>query len=175
MDSRSRSGRGPDIGEAWRRRALLPAIACLFAVLPVGLCCFSADAQLLQAPVGHRQPTAADVANEKETAVSPEDPAVERALSNVCRGCLPVVPVGSVPRYDVALICGRSLAARLEDKCRHDELQARDKLAAQWTQFTTAARSNCIQAAEIGGPPSYVQLSICLEATQTVPNLSEGR
>lgn len=40
------------------------------------------------APVGHRQPTAADVGNEKNAAdLSPEDKALDRKIKSICRGC----------------------------------------------------------------------------------------
>jgi hypothetical protein len=71
---------------------------------------FRADAQVLPAPTGHRQPTDRDVAkidpSQKNPTVSPEDRALDRALKNVCRGCSPTVAVGKVPRYDVAVTCG---------------------------------------------------------------------
>jgi hypothetical protein len=36
-------------------------------------------------------------------------------------------------------------------------------------------RSNCIQTAQIGGRPSYVELLICLKATQIAPTLPDAR
>jgi hypothetical protein len=127
-----------------------------------------------QAPTGHRQPTAADVpkdSSQKDVTAPPANAAMERALNNVCRGCSPMVPVGSVPRYDVALTCGR------QDRtaCVRDEEAARDQLNKQWAQFTPAGRSNCIQTAQIGGRPSYVELIICLKATQIAPTLPDAR
>jgi len=61
-----------------------------------------AAAQGLPASLGHRQPTAADAAGEpteKKTPVSPQEAAMERAVNNFCRGCSPIIPVASVPRY----------------------------------------------------------------------------
>jgi len=40
------------------------------------------------APVGHRQPTAADVGGEKNPAdLSPEEKALDRKIKSICRGC----------------------------------------------------------------------------------------
>jgi hypothetical protein len=42
------------------------------------------------APVGHRQPRASDVPSEDSNyieRVSPEDAALDRKISNICRGC----------------------------------------------------------------------------------------
>ena len=40
------------------------------------------------APVGHRQPTAADVGSEKSaTDLSAEDKALDRKIKGICRGC----------------------------------------------------------------------------------------
>ena len=40
------------------------------------------------APVGHRQPTAADVGSEKNPLdVSAEDKALDRKIKGICRGC----------------------------------------------------------------------------------------
>jgi hypothetical protein len=39
------------------------------------------------APVGHRQPRAADVPASATAHIDPEDAIVERAIKGVCRGC----------------------------------------------------------------------------------------
>lgn len=40
------------------------------------------------APIGHRQPTVADVGGEKSAAdLSPEDKALDRKIKSICRGC----------------------------------------------------------------------------------------
>jgi hypothetical protein len=157
---------------------LLAVAACCVAVPLIAAGWFSVEAQVPSAPAGHRQPSAADVAKEtpeKKTAASPANGAMERALSNVCRGCSQAVPVGNVPHYNVALACGAPPPAGQEDNCRRDEAEARDKVTAQWAQFPTVARSNCIQTAAIGGRPSYVQLFICLKARQIAPTLPDAQ
>jgi hypothetical protein len=146
-------------------------------LLPVLSGGFGAHAQVAPAPPGHRQPKAADLPKEpsaKDTPRNPEDIVLERALNNICRGCSPIIPVRSVPRYSVAQTCPASLGEGT-DRCRQDEETARQRLADKWTTFTDKARSDCVQTNEIGGRPSYVQLSICLAATQIAPTLPEGR
>jgi len=128
---------------------------------------FRADAQIAPAPIGHRQPTPGDVAksdpSQTNPTVSPEDRALDRALNNICRGCSQTVAVGKVPRYDVAVTCSEPVRdGQGKNTCRKDEEEARNQLNKQWTEFTTAARSNCIQTTAIGGRPSYVELSACL-------------
>jgi hypothetical protein len=126
-----------------------------------------------QAPTGHRQPKSVDLpkdSSQKDTR-SPEDIVLERALKNVCRGCSPIIPVASVPRYDLAQTCPPP-PGQGDDSCRKDEETARNTLNQQWTQFTAKGRSDCVQTAEIGGRPSYVQLLICLRATQLAPSAS---
>jgi hypothetical protein len=137
-----------------------------------------ADAQGPQAPTGHRQPTAADIAKidplKKNDAATKADKAMDRALNNICRGCSPQVAVGNVPRYDVAVTC-REAAPYGRDTCPREEQEARNLLNQQWSQFTTAGRSNCIQTAAIGGRPSYVELFICLKATYIAPTTPDAR
>jgi hypothetical protein len=144
------------------------AVAAYSVVPLVDLCgWFRADAQGLSAPVGHRQPTPADVGNtdpsQKNPTVSAADRALDRALNNVCRGCTPPAAVARLPRYDLNVICGK-LARDGTDKdtCRKDEEEARKQLNQQWAQFSKAGRSNCIRNTAIGDRPGYVELSACL-------------
>jgi hypothetical protein len=156
--------------------------AAAYSVLPLVDPCgwFRADAQVLPAPTGHRQPTQADVAridpSQTNPTISPADKALDRALNNVCRGCSSPAPVGKVPRYDVAVTCGKP-ARDGQDKntCRKDEEEARKQLNSQWTQFTKEGRSNCIQTTAIGGRPSYVELSACLGIMSSAPTLRDAR
>jgi hypothetical protein len=141
---------------------------------------FRADAQVLPAPTGHRQPTAADVAkidpSQKNPTISPADRALERALNNVCRGCSTTVAVGKVPNYDVAVTCAEPVRyGQDKDTCRKDEEEARKQLNKQWSQFTKAGRSSCIQTTAIGGRPSYVELSGCLGFMNAAPTLPDAR
>ena len=154
------------------RTVMAAATACVFA-----LACSEWFAAHAQAPTGHQQPKAGDVPQDsprKATPRSPEDIALERALNNICRGCSPIIPVRDVPRYDVARSCPDG-SGQGGERCRTEEETARTKLKEQWTDFTEKARSDCVQTAEIGGRPSYIQLMICLKAAQIAPTLRDGR
>ena len=143
-------------------------------LLPASFGGFGAQAQVSEAPLGHRQPRAADLPRDpsQQSTRTPEDIALERALANICRGCSPIIKVRDVPRYNVAVTCP---AGDGSDTCRKDEERARQTLKDQWGTFTDKARSDCVQTNEIGGRPSYVQLGICLKTTQVAPTLPEGR
>jgi hypothetical protein len=124
------------------------AVAAYIILVPLVDPCgwFRADAQVLPAPTGHRQPTPADVAkidpSQKNPTVSPADRALDRALNNICRGCSPTVAVGKVSRYDVAVTCDEPARdGQHKDACRKDEEEACNQLNKQWTQFTKAGRS----------------------------------
>jgi hypothetical protein len=52
----------------------------------------NADKSTIQAPVGHRQPRAGDVPNEKNLsdpndALSKENAALDKKIKSICRGC----------------------------------------------------------------------------------------
>ncbi len=157
------------------------AVAAYSVVVPLVDPCgwFQADAQIAPAPTGHRQPTAADVPNDPSQTnptASPVDRALDRALNNICRGCSPTVAVGKVPRYDVAVSCSEPVRnGQDKNTCRKDEEEARNQLNKQWTEFTKAARSNCIQTTAIGGRPSYVELSACLRISNAATTLPDAR
>ena len=154
---------------------LMMAAGCAAVLLlPAAFGWSGARAQVSTAPLGHRQPRGGDIPNDssQQTKRSPEDIALERALNNICKGCSPIIPVRDVPRYDIARTCP---AGDGTDVCRRDEEKAQQTLKEQWPAFTAKARSDCVQTNEIGGRPSYVQLSICLKTTQVAPTLPEGR
>jgi collagen triple helix repeat protein len=123
------------------------------------------------------QPTADDVPKQpsrQNSTPPPADAAMERALNNICRGCSPIIPVRNIPRYDINRTCPAT-SGQSNEMCRQDEARARGKLKEQWTQFTEKSRSDCVQSNDIGGRPSYVQLSICLQVAQIAPTLPDGR
>src|SRR5262245_13691993 len=157
------------------------AVAAYSVVVPLVDPCgwFHANAQGQPAPVGHRQPTPADVAStdpsQKNPTVSAADRALDRALNNVCRGCSSPAAVAKLPRYDLSVTCGKPARDGPDkDTCRKDEEEARKQLNKQWTQFSKAGRSNCIQTTAIGGRPGYVELSACLNLERR-PTLPDAR
>src|ERR1700731_217859 len=82
-------------------------------------------------PTGRQQPATDNVREQraqKNAATSPTDAAMERALNNICRGCIPVVPVGDVPRYDVARSCGaKAGSGATSEACVREESAARNQ------------------------------------------------
>ena len=90
---------------------------------------------------------------------------------------LPVpASAAEVPRLDVGPTCrplDRNGATMIDtERCLKTENQARDQLARQWTEFRSADRTECTQAATMGGMASYVQLLTCLEMKRDVAKLS---
>lgn len=74
----------------------------------------------------------------------------------------------SPPRFDIAASCrgvGKSGIdiGRPAGACQGDEERARAALTARWGQFKPDARTSCVEAASLGGPPSYVEVLTCLE------------
>lgn len=100
-------------------------------------------------------------------------------------GLLPVILVTSqltlvadrVPDFNVVPSCRAAttvsaMANRTEDSCKQDEQAAKTKLDQEWTQFSAAQKSHCVQLSSLGGPASYVELITCLEmskAANTMP------
>jgi hypothetical protein len=87
-----------------------------------------------------------------------------------------------MPLFDPRPSC-RSVAAfgltneRRETDCLTDEEQARDELKKRWFEFSAASRTECTREIQIGGPPSCVELLVCLEIAYnlTADNGRRGR
>lgn len=85
------------------------------------------------------------------------------------------------PTLDIERTCQASQTAgkAISDNasvegCMRSEQAARDELKKRWSEFPTAAKSQCSQQANAGGYPSYVETVTCLElASGTVPTQSE--
>lgn len=81
-----------------------------------------------------------------------------------------------VPHFNIEPTCkgaATASAAIRSDKgiCLQKEMQARDELARQWTDFPGADRGRCVQSTAAGGIPSYVQLLTCLESAKLAREL----
>jgi hypothetical protein len=75
-----------------------------------------------------------------------------------------------VPNFDIARSCKLDIAAtagltvdQSMKSCMHDERQARQQLARQWSKFPAPRRASCTEDESIGGTPSYVSLLTCLQ------------
>ena len=73
----------------------------------------------------------------------------------------------SVPKFDMATECrteGGSKAVLA--RCAEDEAAARDQLPQSWIQSGAADKATCIRETSTDGPPSYVELLMCLEMSR---------
>ena len=87
-------------------------------------------------------------------------------LSLSANSILPVAD--AVPRFDITASCGSADKpatgiGRPIEACRNDEEKARNALETRWSGYSVSARRTCTESAEVGGPPSYVELITCLE------------
>ena len=80
--------------------------------------------------------------------------------------------VSTVPNFKVEEGCkGMVQANKSEDlvdsesfkSCMADEAQARQQLTTIWPTFSASLRERCEGEATVGGPPSYVDLLVCLQ------------
>ena|SRR5438105_2306857 len=54
--------------------------------------------------------------------------------------------------------------------CRNTEQKAHDETQRQWPQLNAADKAQCVQAATVGGTPTYTELLTCLEMARDVRN-----
>jgi hypothetical protein len=85
-----------------------------------------------------------------------------------------------VPVLNVDATCrgGETTAAgfgRGPDVCRRTELEARDQLVNQWSEFPSPDRRRCVQLATMTEISSYVQILTCLEMAREARNLPDRR
>lgn len=72
------------------------------------------------------------------------------------------------PKLDVTSSCnaaarGEVAADRGSEACFNDERTAQEALAKDWSGFSPSIRAQCLGMNRTGGPPSYVELFVCLE------------
>jgi hypothetical protein len=83
----------------------------------------------------------------------------------------------SVPNFSVEPFC-RAVASRAAPVgdagiCIRKEMEAKDQLAKEWTQFAAADKSHYLQLSTIGGDPTYTELLTCLELERDARRLRE--
>jgi hypothetical protein len=88
-----------------------------------------------------------------------------------------VLVADQIPTFNVEPFC-RTVARRAApigdaDICMKKEQEARDQLAAQWSQFAPADKTHCLQLSTIGGDPTYTELLTCLELERDARRLRE--
>ena len=82
-----------------------------------------------------------------------------------------------VPNFNVEPFC-RAVAARASPVgdagvCVRKEMEARDQLVSEWTQFDPADKAHCVRLSSIGGDPTYTGLLTCLELQRDARRLRE--
>jgi hypothetical protein len=90
----------------------------------------------------------------------------------------------TVPQLNVEQVCEgiakqggvtfRDPAIELERKnCLQSEQSIRDELVKQWSSFSPADRTSCVNEARMGGESSYTELITCLEMARDVRIMHE--
>ena len=72
------------------------------------------------------------------------------------------------PELDVSISCRAAARGSVtvggdKQACLNDERTAKDALAKDWSSFSAISRTQCVGMNRTGGPPSYVELLVCLE------------
>jgi|SRR3979411_983671 hypothetical protein len=82
-------------------------------------------------------------------------------------GVLTVAAADNVPTLNTRPTCagadGIISGNRNIASCEQSEQQARDTLGTEWQKFPASDKRDCVEATNIGGFPSYVQVLTCLE------------
>ncbi len=55
--------------------------------------------------------------------------------------------------------------------CLRKELDARDQLVKQWSEFAASDKSYCVPLSSLGGRPTYTELLTCLDIARAVRKL----
>jgi len=81
---------------------------------------------------------------------------------------LGIACAGGPPELDVSTSCSAAVRGSVtigtdKQACLNDERTAKDTLAKDWSNFSLNARAQCVGMNRTGGPPSYVELLVCLE------------
>jgi len=79
-------------------------------------------------------------------------------VEQVCEG---IAQQGGVTFHDPAI-------AQEKKNCLDSEAAIRDQLAKQWSSFTPADRTHCVNESVMGGDSSYTELLTCLEMARDV-------
>jgi hypothetical protein len=93
---------------------------------------------------------------------------------------LVVMVADDVPNFDIARGCRVDSTQAFDlntgqnesiKKCVADERGAMEQLQRQWSQLRETDRRQCIEEADIGGTPSYVDLLTCLQLAKDARQL----
>ena len=84
-------------------------------------------------------------------------------VEQVCEG---IAKQGGVTFRDPAI-------AQEKKNCLQSEQSIRDELVKQWSSFSPADRTSCVNEARMGGESSYTELITCLEMARDVRVMRE--
>jgi len=79
-------------------------------------------------------------------------------VEQVCEG---IAKQGGVTFHDPAI-------AQEKKNCLESEQAIRDELVKQWSSFTAADKTSCVNESKMGGESSYTELLTCLEMARDV-------
>jgi len=97
---------------------------------------------------------------------------------------MPVAATDSVPHLNVEQVC-EGIAqqggvtfhdpaiAQEKKNCLESEQATRDQLVKQWSDFSAADKTHCVNESVMGGESSYTELLTCLEMARDVKVLRE--
>lgn len=83
---------------------------------------------------------------------------------------------GQVPQLDISPSCRAATSTaitlkRSVESCERAEMEARDKLQQEWSQYTDMQQGHCVRLSSLGGSPSYIELLTCLEIDKASKDL----
>jgi hypothetical protein len=79
-------------------------------------------------------------------------------VEQVCQG---IAQQGGVTFHDAAV-------AREKKDCLDSEHATREEIAKQWSSFSAADKTSCVNESRMGGESSYTELLTCLEMARDV-------
>jgi len=115
-----------------------------------------------EAPIGHRQPNAADVPASDSVEGGALGARAPDSFGSALRS-LPKLDIRSTCRRAQPLLAGGNGTYR---SCLDDEIEAQKALSHKWFAFKSRTRAICTRDTIIGGAPSFVELLTCLELEQ---------
>ncbi len=90
------------------------------------------------------------------------------------------IPVAdrAAPKFDPGPGCRAVAASGLSmrndvDGCIRSEEAARDELKSKWNTFPAEAKGRCVEKTFVGGPPSYIEVLVCLDLALAVKNMKK--
>ena len=84
-----------------------------------------------------------------------------------------VMATDQLPTLNIGPTCaGADLSGTARSgRCEEVELDARNTLDVEWSNFPAADRHDCLALTHLGGYPSYVQVLTCLEIARDARRL----